>query len=137
MTYKNGGVTMKIRFIILSVLFSCTVIFAQNWSILNYLSIQQSPLFSGAGGIGAAVPMQDPVGYYYNPAQLGYYSLNNNLSIFFMPGNNTVLNNQNLFKTTSDLYGMTVGYNIKNDSNITEFIFCFYTNYLSVLSFPL
>ena len=112
---------MKLRFIILSVLFSCTLTFAQAWSILNYLSIQQSSLFSGAGQIGAAVPMQDPVGYYYNPAQLGYYSLNNNVSIFFMPGNNTVLNNQTLFKTTSNSYGMTFGYNFKNDSNSTPF----------------
>jgi hypothetical protein len=110
---------MKIRFIILSVLFSCTIIFAQSWSILNYLSIQQSPLFNGAGEIGAAVPMQDPAGYYYNPAQLGYYSLNNNVSIFFMPGNNTVLNNQNLFKTTSDSYGITAGYNFINNGNCT------------------
>lgn len=52
---------------------------------LPFLTLQQSPLLSGAGQIGTAIPMQDAIGFYYNPAQIGYFSRTNSLSGFFMP----------------------------------------------------
>lgn len=52
---------------------------------LPSLTLQQSPLLSGAGQIGTAIPMEDAIGFYYNPAQLGYFSRTNSLSAFFMP----------------------------------------------------
>jgi len=109
---------MKIHFIILSVLFSCSVIFAQDWIVIPSLLNQPSPVFYGAGDIGTAVPMQDPVGFYFNPAQLGYYSQNNNVSIFFMP-EKTVLFNSGQVKTTSYSYGATAGYNFKTNGSNT------------------
>ena len=65
--------------------------------------------------------MQDPVGYYYNPAQLGYYSQNNSVSIFFMP-DKTVLFNNDPIKTTSYLYGATAGYNFKTNGSNTPLL---------------
>jgi long-subunit fatty acid transport protein len=49
----------------------------------EFLGLQQSPLLIGAGQIGAAIPMKDASGFYYNPAQLGYFSHENNISVFF------------------------------------------------------
>jgi hypothetical protein len=109
---------MKFRFIILFLLFSYTVIFPQIYPALPFLLNQQSPIFYGAGEIGTAVPMQDPVGFYYNPAQLGYYSQNNNVSIFFMP-DKTVLFNNDPNKVTSYSYGAAAGYNFKSNGSST------------------
>jgi hypothetical protein len=39
----------------------------------------------GAGQIGVAVPTNDALGYYFNPAILGYWARENNVSLFFMP----------------------------------------------------
>lgn len=109
---------MKLRFIILSFLYASTFIPAQGWHVLSSLLNQPSPVFYGAGEIGTAVPMRDPVGYYYNPAQLGYYSQINSVSIFFMP-DKTVLFNNDPVKSTSYSYGFTAGYNFKaNGSNM-------------------
>ena len=109
---------MKIRYIILSLLFSYSIIFAQGQAAVPFLLNEQSPLFYGAGEIGTAVPMHDPIGFYYNPAQLGYYSRNNNLSVFFMPDKTTLFNQFN-YDVTSNSFGFALGYNFKsNGSNI-------------------
>jgi hypothetical protein len=110
---------MKIRYIFLTVLFSYSFIFAQGYSAVPFLTLDQSPLFNGAARIGTAVPMQDPTGFYYNPAQLGYYSLDNNFSVLFMPDKTVLLNVVPNDVVTSNSYAVTAGYNFKtNGSNI-------------------
>lgn len=81
---------MKKYFIVVLLNIVCTLTFAQDQSPLQSyalpsLTLQQSPLLMGAGQIGTAVLMQDAIGFYYNPAQLGYFSRTNSLSGFFMP----------------------------------------------------
>lgn len=79
----------KYWFIIWALLFN-SISFAQGeasfmTSALPTLAFQQSPFFIGAGQIGAAVPMKDPIGFYLNPAQLGYFSQENNFAFLAMP----------------------------------------------------
>ncbi len=109
---------MKIRYAFLGVIFSCGIIFAQGQTAVPFLLDVQSPLFYGAGGIGAAVPMQDPLGFYYNPAQLGWYSRSHSLSVFFMPVKTTLFNSPT-FNAASGTFGFTLGYNfLSNGSNL-------------------
>ncbi|MFZ0452861.1 MAG: hypothetical protein WAM24_03860, partial [Ignavibacteriaceae bacterium] len=77
------------------------------------------PLLFGAGQIGVSIPMSDPLGFYYNPSQLGYFSRDNNLSMLALPHKTKLLKyfapNLNLSFNT---YGMTAGYNFKNKYNL-------------------
>ncbi len=93
--------------------------YSQGEAAVPFLEFQQSPLLLGAGQIGVSIPMSDPLGFYYNPAQLGYFSRENNFSIltlpqktrwfkYFSPGLNLS------FRT----FGMTAGYNFKNNYNL-------------------
>lgn len=59
--------------------------FAQGEAALPGQTLQRSLPLIGAGQIGAAKPNNDPIGYYLNPAILGYSSQNNHASIYFMP----------------------------------------------------
>ncbi len=54
--------------------------FAQSFLLLN-----PSPSLSAMGGTGAALPTEDPFGFLWNPAQLGFTSQSNNLSFIFYP----------------------------------------------------
>jgi len=83
---------------------------------LPFLTIQQSPLLIGAGGIGAAIPMNDATGFYYNPAQLGNFARENNFSLFFMPQKTQWM--PNLGRDLSfNSFGVSVGYNFKKHNN--------------------
>jgi len=82
----------------------------------EFLGLQQSPLLIGAGQIGAAIPMKDASGFYYNPAQLGYFSHENNLSVFFMP-QNTHWWNIKPPEAPFQSFSIAAGYNFKTDSN--------------------
>ena len=59
--------------------------FAQGEGALPFTTVQQSPLLLGAGQIGVSVPNDEVLGFYYNPAILGYSSRNNHASISIMP----------------------------------------------------
>ena len=83
---------------------------------MTTMYLQQSPLFIGAGNVGTASPMQEAMGFYYNPAQLGYFSLENNLSISYMPQKTEWL--KNYFPNISiRSFGFAAGYNFKKNSN--------------------
>ncbi len=101
-----------IFFLVLSTAASNIPAYAQ--AALPFLLRQQSPLFIGAGETGTALPMNDPIGFYYNPSQLGYYSRGNSLSVFFMP-DQTSLNNLYWPDITSGTYGFTFGYNFNSN----------------------
>lgn len=72
---------MKIKFIIISlvVLFSFNLK-AQGEAALPVLTLNPDPQSLAMGWGGAANVSAAPTGYYYNPALLGYYSQNTNLS---------------------------------------------------------
>ena len=87
----------------------CNLAFAQGNSAVPFLTLQPSPLFEGTGRIGAAVPSQDALGFYYNPAQLGYFSRENNLGFSMLPKADWV---SNLMPgVTLQSYGIAAGYN--------------------------
>lgn len=66
----------------------------------------------GAGQIGAAKPNNDPIGYYLNPAILGYSSQNNHASIYFMPSKADWIKAFGL-DLTWNTFGFNIGYNLE------------------------
>ncbi len=84
--------------------------FAQGEGVLPSLTMQRSLPLIGAGNIGAAKANNDPIGYYLNPAILGYTSQNNHASLFFMP---TEMKFRGIPTST---FGFNVGYNLKDFS---------------------
>lgn len=65
-------------------LFSVTS-FAQGEAAVPFLLQNPSPSLSAMGATGTAPPTEDPFGFLWNPAQLGYTSQTNNLSYIFYP----------------------------------------------------
>lgn len=65
-------------------LFSITS-FAQGEAAVPFLMLNPSPSQSAMGATGTALPTEDPFGFLWNPAQLGYTSQTNNLSFIFYP----------------------------------------------------
>lgn len=101
----------------LIVLLFLSVIFntanAQYETAINFLQMQQSPLFNGAGGIGAAIRSSDASGFLLNPAQLGNFSKENNLSLFFMPQKSDWTPNS-YSDISINSFALAAGYNFKN-----------------------
>lgn len=65
-------------------LFSTTS-FAQGEAAVPFLLVNPSPSLSAMGATGTALPTEDPFGFLWNPAQLGYTSQTNNLTFIFYP----------------------------------------------------
>ena len=86
--------------------------FAQGEGALPFTILQQSPLLLGAGQIGAAIPNDASIGFYYNPAILGYSSRNNHASISVMPSQTGWFSISER-KPTFNNYGFNAGYNLK------------------------
>ncbi|MBS4035450.1 MAG: hypothetical protein KGZ85_13345 [Ignavibacterium sp.] len=61
------------------------ITYAQGEAAVPFLLLQPSPSLSAMGQTGTALPTDDPFGFLWNPAQLGYSSQNNNLSYIFYP----------------------------------------------------
>ncbi len=107
---------MKKYFAVLLTFFFCGFSFAQGEGAVPFLTLQQSPMLWGAGQIGTAIPTDNALGFYLNPAQLGNFARDNNLALSFMP--NITDWGKNLFHgITFHTFGLTVGYNFnkKND----------------------
>lgn len=98
----------KLIIFVLSFLF-CRISFAQGAAAIPSLNFVQSAFLNGAGQIGAAIPVHDALGFYFNPAQLGYFAADNNLSINLMPEKSNY--NGNFFPMTSQSFGIAAGYN--------------------------
>lgn len=92
-----------------------SVLFAQGEAAVPSLAFPQSTLLHGAGWIGAAIPNNDAMGFYLNPAILGYSSRTNHASIFFMPEKANWFNDFYL-GTTLNTYGINLGYNFELDN---------------------
>jgi len=84
--------------------------FAQDEGAMPVMTMQTSLPLIGAGGIGVAKPNSDPIGFYLNPAILGYTSQNNHASLFFMPNKVDWMPSWNL-DLTKNTYGFNLGYN--------------------------
>jgi len=102
---------MKLNLFVL-LIFASNSLFSQTGA-LPFTNFQQSPLLFGAGQIGAAIPNDDVLGYYFNPAILGYSARNNHASVSFMPDktNWTIFSSR---RTTFQNFGLNVGYNLNN-----------------------
>jgi len=114
-------------------LFSVTN-FAQGEAAVPFLLLNPSPSLSAMGATGTALPTEDPFGFLWNPAQLGYNSFNNNLSFIFYP--NPVEWIPQIFDAEVNALAFNVGYNFKD---IIEFPLSFgfgYTNTQLRLTIP-
>ena len=60
-------------------------ILAQGEAAVPFLLLNPSPSLSAMGATGTALPTEDPFGFLWNPAQLGYNSQTNNLTYIFYP----------------------------------------------------
>lgn len=107
---------MKASFIVIclsSILFFNTFTFAQGEAAVPFLLLQPSPSLSAMGQTGTALPTDDPFGFLWNPAQLGYTSQHNNLSYIFYPSKLKWLPKFNLdLELKSSAFN--VGYNFKD-----------------------
>jgi len=81
---------------------------------LPMLYINPSPRINALGMAGASLPTNDPFGFYYNPAQLGYFSQTNNLSYELYPSNEDWLG---LGVWPYRNSAVNIGYNFKNELN--------------------
>ena len=79
--------------------------FAQGEGAMPIMTMQTSLPLIGAGEIGVAKPNSDPIGFYLNPAILGYTSQNNHASLFFMPSKADWFPSLNL-DLTRNTYGL-------------------------------
>lgn len=70
---------------LLLITISQVTIFAQGEAAVPFLQLNPSPSLSAMGATGTALPTEDPFGFIWNPAQLGYTSQTNNLSYIFYP----------------------------------------------------
>jgi len=59
--------------------------YSQGETAVPFLLLHPSPSLSAMGATGTALPTEDPFGFLWNPAQLGYTSQTNNLSYIFYP----------------------------------------------------
>ena len=87
--------------------------FAQGEAAVPFLLLNPSPSLSAMGATGTALPTEDPFGFLWNPAQLGYTSQTNNLSFIFYPSKNVWLPNFNLDLELKAI-AFNVGYNFKD-----------------------
>lgn len=106
---------MKKYYSLLLFLIIIKPIYGQGSAAAEFLGFQQSPFLIGAGMIGSAIPVNDASGFYYNPAQLGNFSRENNISIFMMrqiePWSMTRITN-----TPFQTFNISLGYNFKKDN---------------------
>ncbi len=87
--------------------------FSQGEAAVPFLLLQPSPSLAAMGQTGTALPTDDPFGFLWNPAQLGYTSQNNNFSFIFYPSKIDWLPELN---ADLEVYGLAfnLGYNLKD-----------------------
>ena len=87
--------------------------FSQGEAAVPFLLLQPSPSLAAMGQMGTALPTEDPFGFLWNPAQLGYTSQNNNFSFIFYPSKLDWLPKFNLDLEVKGL-AFNIGYNLKD-----------------------
>jgi len=86
--------------------------FSQGEAAVPFLLVQPSPSLASMGQTGTALPTEDPFGFIWNPAQLGYTSQNNNFSFIFYPSKLDWLPKLNADLEVKGL-AFNLGYNLK------------------------
>ncbi|MFZ1520267.1 MAG: hypothetical protein WAU11_15930 [Ignavibacteriaceae bacterium] len=90
--------------------------FSQGEAAVPFLLLQPSPSLAAMGQTGTALPTEDPFGFLWNPAQLGYTSQNNNFSLIFYPSKYEWLPQFNLDLEIKSI-AFNIGYNFKDIIN--------------------
>lgn len=98
---------------LISFIFLNNKTYSQGEAAVPFLLLQPSPSLSAMGQTGTALPTEDPFGFLWNPAQLGYTSQTNNLSYIFYPSKIDWLP---AFNLDIELMGLAfnAGYNFKD-----------------------
>ncbi len=107
---------MKAKFLVLSLFSLLTltnITYSQGEAAVTFLLLQPSPSLAAMGQTGTALPTEDPFGFLWNPAQLGYTSQNNNLSFVFYPAKIDWIPAFNLGLELKGL-AFNLGYNFKD-----------------------
>jgi hypothetical protein len=102
---------------IVSLLILLTIAF-QNVSVpqgetaVPFLTVPVSPLLNGIGATGTSLPTDDPFGFLFNPAQLGYISQENNFSFIIYPSS-VDISPYSFFQVNISGFALNLGYNFK------------------------
>lgn len=110
---------MKASLIIASLALSLnflTFINAQGFGAIPTVYLNPSPSQTGLGWTGVSYPNDDPFGFYYNPAMLGYSSQHNNISTQFYTGTVDWLPDFGIGLSYNN-FAFNLGYNLKNEFN--------------------
>lgn len=103
-----------ISFLILFLTFAIqNVSVSQGETAIPLLQYPVSPSLSGMGATGTSLPTDDPFGFLYNPAQLGYTSQENNLSFIIYPSSLELSPFPSVPINLSS-FALNLGYNFKN-----------------------
>jgi len=97
------------------------IAFAQNLVAQNHHLVIPKPLFPtlyltpspkqiGLGMSGTSLPSEDPSGFYYNPAQLGFIGQTNDISFQFYP---STFNSLGINTANYDNKSYNIGYNFE------------------------
>lgn len=101
-------------FVSLFVLSLSPSLLAQGEATMLFLRIPPSPLLNGMGGVGTALPINEPFAFHYNPAQLGYNSQTTILAYQFYPSKMQWLHAINIPDLTFNSSVFIAGYNFQN-----------------------
>jgi hypothetical protein len=84
----------------------------QGEAAVPFLTVPVSPLLNGMGATGTSIPTDDPFGFLYNPAQLGYISQDNNLSFIFYPSS-VDISRYSFNQIDFNAFALNLGYDFK------------------------
>ena len=113
-------------FIGLFILSFSSSLFAQGEATMMFLRIPPSPILNGMGGVGTALPINEPFAFHYNPAQLGYNSQTTNWAYQFYPSKIQWWPGWNMPDITFNSSVWVGGYNFKNfKKRLLGFLWCF------------
>ncbi len=104
------------KFTLIFLLLFVSLIFPQGQTAVPFLTFQQSAFLQGTGQTGAAVISEDPLGFYYNPAVLGFTAKSNHISSFFLSNKVDWLGAGRVFLNS---YGINLGYNFEKEMPVS------------------
>jgi hypothetical protein len=85
----------------------------QGEAAVPFLTVPISPLLNGMGATGTSIPTDDPFGFLYNPAQLGYISRDNNFSFIIYPSS-VDISPFSFYQFEVSAFAFNLGYNFKS-----------------------
>jgi len=97
-------------------IFSNTRLFSQGYSeaAIPFLPFPVSPSINSTGGAASSIPTDDPYGFLFNPAQLGYFGSVNNFAIA-LP---STMELASITRIEISSMAVSLGYNFKNKYGI-------------------